>query len=83
MKKMVVKLDAPSSESMLDQDRTEEIGIAGDGGRILYTLRMTEDGGLEVTSEMPAKVNGVMKDSKLVIEPKSAQCVVLNRPNYD
>jgi hypothetical protein len=59
----------------------QEINIMGDDGRSAYSITMSEDGVLEVSSgSSSVKINGgPMKDAGLIIEPTACNVVKVSR----
>jgi hypothetical protein len=61
---------------------SDSIDIIAEDGRPLFTIRLTEDGGLRIDSGMICRHKGVGYDDSLVITPVSSNVIQLNKPVY-
>lgn len=54
--------------------------ILGDNGRTLYSINLTEDGGLDISIGSICNYEGIMLDNVIYIEPRASNKVFLHRP---
>ena len=59
------------------------LDILSDDGRPLFTINELVDGSIEISTSTVCKYRGKLLDSKLVIVPKSSNCIVTARMAYD
>lgn len=59
------------------------LDILSDDGRPLFTINELVDGSIEISTSTVCKYKGKLLDTKLVIIPKSANCVVATRMEYN
>lgn len=58
------------------------IDILSDDGKPLFTINELVDGSLEISTSTICRYRGKLLDSKLIVIPKSSNCVVAARMEY-
>ena len=59
---------------------TGKVGVLDASGRVLYVVKLLEDGSLRVECGDPVQVGGVWLDHRLCIAPASHDRVSISRP---
>jgi len=57
--------------------------IIADDGRTLFSLRLTPEGVLDLSAGSFCKHEGKIFDDRLLIAPRSSNCVTVRRPEYE
>ena len=62
---------------------SNSLDILAEDGRPLFTINELVDGSIEISTSTVCKYKGKLLDSKLVVIPKSSNCIVAARMEYD
>jgi hypothetical protein len=76
-----MKIVLSDGQGELHPTDTTSISIKADDGRELYEIRL-EGGELKISTGMTCKHEGVMLDEKLLISPKFANAISIERKEY-
>ena len=61
-----------------------ELEIMGDDNRSLFSIRLSDDGSIEVSANMMTKFNGTLLDNTpIMVIPKGSNQVIIKRPEYE
>jgi hypothetical protein len=82
--KMKIKNTFPVSETDIVEAVFEDgrVDIVAEDGRDLYSLRLLEDGTLEVSVSGHVKHGDKILDTTLSIKPKASNLIEISRPVY-
>jgi len=58
------------------------IDILADDGRQLFSINELQGGSLEINTSMVCKHKDKLLDTRITIEPKATNCLILSRKEY-
>lgn len=61
---------------------TPSIDILADDNRILYSIRLYDNGDLEVMTSNVCKYSGRLLDSPIIVRPRATNYVIISRPEW-
>lgn len=74
-------------EQAMDEDvsvqKARVINIQTPDGENMYHITMREDGSLEVRTGGFIKIEGRVKDNRLMVQPEATNSILIARPDYD
>lgn len=82
MRTMKINVEQPLAEE-IDVNEARVINIQNDAGETMYHIMMREDGSLEVRSSGFIKIEGRVKDTRLLIQPEASNSILISRPDYE
>ena len=85
MNKMTIKATHPRTEEGSKEITVEggSLEILNEEGQELYTIKLREDGRLEVYAGSMVKINGQVHETALTISPHSSNIVFVGRQKYE
>lgn len=85
MKTMTVKATYPRSEEGSQKITVEggSLEVLNDEGQELYSIKLREDGRLEIYAGSTVKINDQVHENILTISPHSSNIIIVGRQKYE